>query len=398
VRERRASAPPFYEKNKEMKNKKKFHHARKETVLVAVLVFLVLVVMLKLAPWRKPKVTEVAKVAEVAAVRRGLDGVLVEPGKEKSPFAGVMVENMVEAQPISGLADANLVFEALTEANITRFLAYFVLPPPPPQSSPIKVEEVDGNPPPPVGGARGGGDIEIGPVRSARPYYLDWASEFDTLYGHVGSSPVAYDMLRKQGVEGVHDLDQWYKSEYFRRVTSRPAPHNVLTSSELLRKAYDDIFGSSASAAAEAELPNIDPWKFKGDASPDVRGNVSDIKIGYAAPYNVEWLYDKARNSYTRMQWGGVHKDAQGREIVTKNIAVAFEEMKVLDDLGRKQFTTIGEGKGLVFQDGRVSVGTWKKPSARERMRFYDAQGNEIEFNGGTTWIEIVPTGYNVSY
>ena len=72
--------------------------------------------------------------------------------------------------------------------------------------------------------------------------------------------------------------------------------------------------------------------------------------------------------------------------------------MKVLDELGRKQFTTIGEGKGLVFQDGRVSVGTWEKPGARERMRFYDAQGNEMEFNGGVTWIEIVPYGDKVEY
>ncbi|KKU13651.1 MAG: hypothetical protein UX17_C0012G0024 [Parcubacteria group bacterium GW2011_GWC2_45_7] len=303
--------------------------------------------------------------------RRALDGIFVTCSTQscaeemRPPFAGVMVENMVEAQPISGLAQANFVIEAITESNITRFLTFYTL------------EE--------------GREIaKIGPVRSARPYYLDFAAELDSLYAHVGSSPAAYELLRKVGVEGVYDLDQWYNSQYFWRDNGRErrAPHNVFSSAELLRKAYGEQNIDS----------KFESWQFKDDAPPDLRGNVNDIRVSYFAPYNVQWLYDKSANIYKRMQWGGIHRDAQWQEIVAKNIAVAFQKMEVLDNIGRKKFTTIGKGKGLVFQDGRVVVGTWKKPSARERLRFYDGEGKEVEFNAGVSWVHIMPEGYNVAY
>ena len=365
-----------------MKNKKRFG-TRKEYVVAALVLAAAFGTMGRVAPWRAKAVKKVKAVVPVVTeapkFRRAIDGMFVEKGKENPPLAGVMQENMIEAQPISGIADANLVFEAVTEANITRFLAYYTL------------DEAHVVP-------------EIGPVRSARPYYLDWASEFNTLYGHVGSAPAAYALLRGKGVAGVQDLDQWYQSQYFERVNYRAAPHNVYTSAARLRKAYEKLVVSS-------QPPVVSQWHFKNDASLDLRGNVNEITVAYVAPYGVGWHYDKQQNQYTRMQWGtlsvpnahaerggGPHKDASGKIIMAKNIAVAFEDMKVLDEVGRKQFTTIGEGNGLVFQDGRVVVGTWKKPSALERMRWYDGQGNEVEFNAGVTWIEIVPKGYEVKY
>ncbi len=354
-----------------MKHKKLF--GMKSEYLVAVLVLTAAFgVMAKVAPLRSKRAKTVKPVASVVVpkVRRTLDGVLVErgKGKENTAIAGVMVENMIEAQPISGIADASLVFEAVAEANITRFLAYFIL---------------DAGQP----------SFVIGPVRSARPYYLDWAAEFNTLYAHVGSAPAAYEMLRKKGVPGVYDLDQWYESQYYSRVANHPAPHNVYTSTEFLKRAYD----------AQHLLPKFQSWRFKNDAPPDLRGTVADIRVGYSAPYDVGWKYDKAANQYGRFQWTrpsasggsvgqvGPHKDAKGKAIAAKNIAVAFQKMEVLDAIGRKKFTTIGEGKAFVFQDGRVVTGVWKKPSAQERMRFYNAQDSEVEFNAGTTWIEIVP-------
>ena len=352
----------------DMRKTKRFG-TRNEYIVVALVLMSVLGVMGKVAPWKAKTVKRIPTVTPMAQsvpkVRRMVDGILVDKGQENPPLAGVMQENMVEAQPLSGIASASLVFEAVTEANITRFLAYYNLDDAPRLS-------------------------EIGPIRSARAYYLNWAAEFQTLYGHVGSSPEAYNLLRGAGMAGVRDLDQWYQSQYYKRVGNRPAPHNVYTSGNLLKQAYQSVVIS---------LPlSVRSWKFKADAPPDSRGNVVMIKVAYVAPYAVEWQYDKVANQYARRQWGGPHKDAAGKVISAKNIAVAFEKMEVLDALGRKKFTTIGEGKGLVFQDGRVIVGKWKKPSAPERMRWYDGQGQEVELNAGTTWVEIVPEGYKVGY
>lgn len=392
-------------KNKKRKIKNKF-------ITAAVFIAAVLLFVGLLLTWKTEKTPEAPKIPETPRARRTIDGVWVEPGQENPSLAGVMIENMIEAQPISGIADARLVFEALTEANITRFLAYFVLP-----SSPSPNPLPGGEGVPTAVGV-GESSIEIGPVRSARPYYLDWAAEFNTIFAHVGSSPAAYELLRKKGVEGVNDLDQWYKSEYFFLKQGRQRPHHIYTTTELLRKAYDYVIGKQKTEDREqnnsVRLPSsvFSPLLFKNDGSPDLRGDVDDIKIGYVAPYNVEWLYDKSENHYKRIQWarptfvidkssvgqGGTHKDAQGKEIIAKNIAVAFMKMKVLDEVGRKEFTTIGEGKGLVFQDGRVVVGTWKKASARERLRWYDSQGKEVEFNAGITWVEIAPEEWKVGY
>ena len=370
-----------------MKNKKsKIKKVRWQPILVAVSIAAaaVLVAAVFGIYGKSGDKAVVESLPEAQMERRLIDGVFVLPAEVDPPLVGVMIENMIEAQPISGIADATLVFEAVTEANITRFLGYFVL---------NEINEIYGGPSSgrPEDGLR---FIEIGPVRSARPYYLDWAAEFNSLYAHIGSSPAAYELLRKKGVEGVQDFDQWYNPQYFYSKARRPKPHHLYTSTELLGEAYE----ADMEHGTWNMEHKLDPWKFKNDAAADLRGDVNEIIAGYAAPYDVRWAYDKLENQYKRIQWGGEHRDAQGRAIIAKNIAVAFQKMKILDEVGRKEFTTLGEGKGLVFQDGRVVVGVWKKLSARERMRWYDAQGSEVEFNAGVTWIEIVPENFGVRY
>ena len=219
---------------------------KKEVIIAVILVTAVFVLMWGIRPWKtRPSAQggSVGQVVPVPQTRRALDGVFVEKEKENPAIAGVMIENVVEAQPLSGIAQARQVFEAVTEANITRFLAYFVLPPSPAPTavvapSPARGEGISGQFPSPRGRGEGEGNIEIGPVRSARPYFLDWASEFDTLYGHVGSSPAAYELLRKKGVEGLYDFDQWYRSEYFFTKAGRAKPHHLYTSAELLGMAH----------------------------------------------------------------------------------------------------------------------------------------------------------------
>lgn len=302
--------------------------------------------------------------------RRLLDGVFVSlDAPVNPPLVGVMLENMEDAQPLSGLNAANLVFEAVTEANITRFLAFFVL------------DNLASD------------KTVLGPVRSARPYYLDWVSELKALYAHVGGSPEAVELIKK-GV--VHDLDQWFKSQYFWRETSRNAPHNVYTTLELLKKA---IVGEKFTQ------DDFTPWQFKDDAALEARGEIANIKIDYNSPYEVRWEYDKENNDYTRRQWGSAHKMADGALVKAKNIAVAWEPMKVLDSVGRKWFGTTGEGRAILFRDGQALEGTWKKSDKDERMKFFamptgrqDKDGKEMEFNAGLTWVEIVPTGYKVEY
>src|SRR5690606_23920743 len=138
--------------------------------------------------------------------------------RSRSPrTVGIMIENHYDARPLSGLADASVVYEAPVEGNYTRFLAVF------PEDAEVQ---------------------KIGPVRSARTYYLDWVSEYpDMLYMHVGGSP---DALEKIKTHGIFDFNEFYRGWYYWRDSGRYAPHNVYTSSALFQKAMDEYANTSS--------------------------------------------------------------------------------------------------------------------------------------------------------
>ncbi|MFZ2979004.1 MAG: DUF3048 domain-containing protein, partial [Candidatus Magasanikiibacteriota bacterium] len=152
--------------------------------------------------------------------RRILDGVCVAMQTDINPkLVAVMIENHSEARPQSGLVDASIVYEAPVEANYTRFLAIY------PADTTVN---------------------KIGPVRSARPYYLDWLGEYGTpMYMHVGGSPNALEIIKTRN---IFDLNEFYRGWYYWRSEDRSAPHNTYTSSELWNKAlatYSDSYTDS---------------------------------------------------------------------------------------------------------------------------------------------------------
>jgi hypothetical protein len=270
-----------------------------------------------------------------------------------------MIENHPDARPPAGLSRARLVYEAEAEGGITRFLAVFT----------------------------GGENIpKIGPVRSARPYYVDWAEELKALYVHCGGSPAA---LAKIYADKVKDFNEYYNGSYFWRDSGRGAPHNLYTSSE-------KILGylSMNPAASAGRLPAA--WKFKDDAGPEFRPESASITAHYKGnDFTVLWKYDKMANDYERFEGGAVHADEDGSAIRAKNIIIQSVKSAVIDEEGRREIGNIGSGKALVCIDGRCDSGTWVKKSKGERTVFYGSDGAEAAFNAGTSWIEIMPIGYS---
>jgi hypothetical protein len=287
-------------------------------------------------------------------IPRRIDGVLVEPEKANLYPIAVMIENKIESRPPSGLAEANLVYEALTEAGITRFLAIYA-----------SGEEIK----------------KIGPIRSARPYFLDWAEELKALYLHVGGSPQA---LGEISHHKIYDLDEYYNSAFFWRDEKRPRPHNVYTSSRLLEKAL-----------INKKIPqkgNYQSWLYKDKKDESANFLARKIVIDFStSPYQVEWFYRPRLADYIRFQEEKPHRDSSGEIIKAKNIICQETETYILDEVGRKKIKTKGEGRALVFQDGKAIEAVWKKEAGSSRTRFYDREGREIKFNRGTTWIEVIP-------
>ncbi|MBU1132347.1 DUF3048 domain-containing protein [Patescibacteria group bacterium] len=289
-----------------------------------------------------------------SCAKRKLDGLCLFDSQEPVLFAA-MIDNHSGARPQAGLSRANLVFESIVEAPITRFLAVFYMD-----------EELK----------------NIGPIRSARPFFVDWASEFDVPYIHVGGSNEALDILAKSY---DYDVNEFSFGQYFWRDNARPQPHNVFISNELINKLVEN---------REWELKNdFESWQYKLDENFDNRPQIQAIKIDFGGDLSgVKWEYDRENNNYLRLQAGKKHLDADGSEIRANNIAVMYVESIVIDDYGRRKVTTIGSGKAIVFRDGAAVEGNWKRTGLDSRTRFFDSEHNEIKFNAGITWIEAVPT------
>ena len=295
--------------------------------------------------------------------RSHLDGRCVDSLAEVNPqLVAVMIENHVDARPQSGLAAASVVYEAPVEGHYTRFLALY------PSDEKIN---------------------KVGPVRSARPYYLDWLSEWSKpLYMHVGGSPAALAQIKSRG---IRDANEFYFGAYYWRANNRFAPHNVYTNSDkwntLLRKSDYAVVG---------EYPR---WKFVTTTLQACTEKcIQKIRLPFLPPaYNPVWKYDATKDQYVRWQSGQETRDETG-SIVADTIIIQEVTEKVLDDVGRVALSTLWSGRVTVVYSGQKFIGHWKKDSVSDRTRFYDELGKEILLKPGKIWLEIVPNFITVEF
>ena len=295
---------------------------------------------------------------KVLTVPSPLTGAQVDPELAKRPVTAIMLENSPDARPQSGIADAGVIFEAIAEGGITRFITLY--------------QE-----------ARPG---HVGPVRSLRPYYIDWAASFNASIAHVGGSPEALAQIRNGG----KDLDQFFNSGSYWRENSRPSPHNVYTSFDKL----DELNQSKGYTSS-----NFTPWPRKVDqklATPMAK--TIDLAISSTA-YNVHYDYDPAYNFYRRNEGGGAHistnsaSDKTGVQLAPKVVIAMVIPYSIVDGSGHSGYGVTGSGTVYIFQDGFVVQGTWSKADRSSQIEFKDANGQPIKLNAGQTWVSAVKDG-----
>lgn len=283
---------------------------------------------------------------------------------EEQKFFAVMVENHPEARPQSGLSSARVVYEVLVEGGITRYLLVF--------------DNLQAD------------DLVIGPVRSARPYYLWFAYELDNaLYGHVGGSPKSLEYIQ---VKDINDCDEFvYGGIYYERNKERRAPHNVYTT-------VGDLEGCYESNNYESGLfVNIEPWQFLpvGEAKVFSSPDVEEINIEFSkTTYLANWRYNQDDKKYYRFYADGqpVVDNDNNKQVATSNVVVVEMPSQVIDDYGRLSMDTIGSGDLIIYRKGEEIQGTWEKNSKGERIKFLDNKGETIQLLAGQVWITAVPS------
>ena len=303
-------------------------------------------------------VVKAKAVPKPTTVPSTLSGLPVDPAINQRPVTGVMVENSPMARPQAGLSEAGVVFEAIAEAGITRFLALYQ----------------DTTP------------QHIGPIRSARPYFEQWALGFDAGYAHVGGSPAALAAIKQWGVK---DLDQFHNSGAYSRIASRPAPHNVYSGAERLRQLQ---IGKGYATS-----------KFTGfarkKAAPSKQPTARSIDIAISGPaYNVHYDYNQATNSYNRVLAGAPHVDSNTNKQLSPDVVIALVMPYSLEADGyHSNYGTLGSGQAYFFQDGLVASGSWTKNSNNEQFTFTGSDGKPYKLNPGKTWVTAVKAAGNVN-
>lgn len=302
-------------------------------------------------------------------VASNLTGLQVDPSVNQRPVIGVMVENSKDARPQSGLDQAGVVFEALAEGGVTRFLALFQ----------------DNQP------------TYIGPVRSARPYYIQWCQGFDCDYAHVGGSP---DALSDIKAWGIRDLNQFYGGSYFTRVSAHAAPHNVYTGIDRLT-----AFASSKNYGTSTYTGFVRAAKAGKAKTTDTAATAIDLNYN-SSTYNVHYDYDAASGTYKRSVGGAPHTvvDQNGTSVqlapkVVITMAIPLTR-GALDASGAyySNYQVVGSGQAEIFEHGIVMQATWSKPSATSQITFTDSGGTPIKLDPGQTWLSALSSTGDVAY
>ncbi len=270
------------------------------------------------------------------------------------PVTAIMIENSPSARPQSGIKEAGVVFEAIAEGGITRYLTLH-------QQDKPQI---------------------IGPVRSVRPYFVDWLTPYNASVAHVGGSLAALNQVRNGQ---YRDIDEFFNPSYYWRATDRYAPHNMYTSFAKL----------DALNAAKGYTSSQFTGMSRTDPAPAAKPDATQIAINFSGSwYNTTYTYDAANNRYNRFLAGAPHMDREEGQI-TPSVVIAMNvsEQTVMQDGYREVIGTTGSGDADIFQNGTVQKVTWHKATIGTQLTFTDAAGKDVPLVRGQTWIAAVPIG-----
>lgn len=293
---------------------------------------------------------------------------IVDEDSNERPLA-VMIDNNVGYDTHAGLQDSYINYEIIVEGGYTRIMALF------------KDRDVS----------------LIGPVRSSRHYFLDYALESDAIYAHYGWSTFAENDIKTLGVNNINGLTA--DSAYWRD-KKIAAPHNVFTSTETLYKYAESKNYDTKTDNWKLLNYSPDEINFKGPKKDKKTGEVSDdprivansLSLKYSNNQTTSYTYDSENKYYLRFMDGKQHLDKTTRQqLHYKNIIIEKVENYNLDSYGRQDLETVGDGEGYYITNGYALPITWQKANRDSKTIYKYLDGSKVVVNDGNTFIQIIP-------
>jgi hypothetical protein len=305
-----------------------------------------------------------------------------EDNRPINPLTGLRAETLpnrvvqfsidnVDCLPQSGLSKADIIYEMPAEGGLTRLQAIFY-----------------GETP----------DV-VGPIRSARPYFIDVAREYNAVFVHHGGSVEGVAYL-KTGV--VDDISPDNISSIFWRSKTRYAPHNSMLNYADL---WEVIRDWSIDVAQEVRTFTFAPEE-KADAKKDTDDGEEPVVPTVTAvtvdnPYTlVEYKYIQETNLYERYVDDELYIDAENDLPITEsNILIQYVKSSPIYAGGKTlRIDLTAGGKAMLFTGGNLVEGTWSRADLDSPTIFTDAEGNEFVFTRGKTWVHVIDQNSKVSY
>lgn len=302
----------------------------------------------------------------------GVDSIKIFNGTDR-PIA-FMIDNNKNAQPQASINSTYMVYEIIVEGGETRLMALF------------KGVEAD----------------SVGPIRSARHYFLDYAMENDAIYAHLGMSPQAEENMKAFNINNING--QIYDTGKFRtdaslywRAKHKKAPHNAYTNTNSILKIAKDR-GYKTTSEKESVL-NYVSKEVNLETEDAIVANV--ITIPYTDSHKVRYEYNAETKRYTIYSKNKKMTDEQtNEEITTKNMIITLAknyDLKDKEQKGRQDVVTVGELDGYYITNGKAIKIKCIKKDRKEQTKYVDLKGNEISVNDGNTWVNVCPIDSNVS-
>lgn len=358
--------------------------SKKRKIIITISIIIVLVIIgvscyflfhkeeQKKAPVKKEKTTE-------EVIQKPLT--VVDENSNKRPLA-VMIDNNVGNNLHAGLQESYINYEIIVEGGLTRIMAIF-------KDKDVKL---------------------IGPVRSSRHYFLDYALESDAIYTHFGWSPYAENDIKNLGINNINGL---YDNAFWREKTIS-APHNVFTSTEKLydfasnQKKYQITTSNWLLLNYTTDPVNLNTKiekvtineetgkKEKKEVEREGLLTANTITIPYSYYQTRSYTYDATRGVYLRFMNGSPHIDKTTKEqLYYKNIIIEKVSNRSLDSYGRQDLTTTGTGTGYYITNGYALPIIWTKSSRSAKTIYTYEDGTKVKVNDGNTFIQIEPSNYN---
>ena len=353
-----------------MKKKKK----RKKIITFITLFIIIIIILIYLASTNKIEIK--IPFTDINTTKTEKKKITIyDEDSNKRPIA-VMIDNNVGYSSQVGLQDAFVTYEAIVEGGLTRMMAIFK----------------DTN------------TSLIGPVRSSRHYFLDYALEYDSLYAHYGWSTFAENDIKSLRVNNINGL---YVDSAYWRDRKIAAPHNVFTNIETLYKSAENLGYQTTTDEWEA-LPitsdNVDLTKIKNKTCTDTDCDTglvqaNKVTIPYSNSQTRSYAYDSERKVYLRYMNHNAHIDRDSKEQYHyKNIIIIKVKNKTLDSYGRQDLDTTGTKEAYYITNGYAIPITAKKDSRSGKTIYNYMDGSEVKLNDGNTFIQIEPVNMTPSF